>query len=106
LRRHAPIGPSRKLAGLRIHLRARDRRPDLLHRFPMILLFIVFCPIIAAALILLGSPARTTALIASGATLVAAIGAFIGFKPGGFNYITTLPISSEWQLNFSLGVDG
>ncbi|MFL6595357.1 MAG: NuoM family protein, partial [Chthoniobacterales bacterium] len=72
----------------------------------MILLFIVFCPIIAAALILLGSPARTTALIASGATLLAAIGAFMGFKPGGFNYITTLPISAEWRLNFSLGVDG
>src|SRR4051794_24654743 len=72
----------------------------------MILLFIVFCPIIAAALILLGSPARTTALVASGATLLAAIGAFVGFKPGGFNYITTLPISAEWRLNFSLGVDG
>ncbi|MDQ6860662.1 MAG: NADH-quinone oxidoreductase subunit M [Verrucomicrobiota bacterium] len=72
----------------------------------MILLFIVFCPILAAALILLGSPARTTALLASAATLLATIGAFIGFQPGAFNYITSLPISADWRLNFSLGADG
>ncbi|MBA2744066.1 MAG: NADH-quinone oxidoreductase subunit M [Chthoniobacterales bacterium] len=73
----------------------------------MILLFLVFCPVVAAILILLGAPARTTALIASGFTLLAALGAFIGFQPArGFNYVTSFPISAVWRWNFSLGVDG
>ena len=73
----------------------------------MILLFIVFCPIVAAVLILLGTPARRTALIGSGLTLAATVAAFLGFQQArGFNYVTTFPVSSEWRLNFSLGVDG
>ena len=38
----------------------------------MMLLFIVFAPLIAAALILAGAPARKTALWSSGLTLAAA----------------------------------
>ncbi len=40
--------PSRQPAGLFVSLRPGHRRADLLHRFPMILLFIVFCPLLAA----------------------------------------------------------
>ncbi len=74
----------------------------------MILLFIVFAPLIAAALILLGSPARVTALWSSGLTLAATFAAFLGFHRGqsGFAYVATLPISEEWRLNFILGLDG
>lgn len=74
----------------------------------MILLVIVFAPLIAAALILAGSPARSTALWSSGLSLAATIVAFLGFDRGqkGFSYVTTLPINDEWRLNFILGLDG
>ena len=74
----------------------------------MILLFIVFAPLIAAALILAGAPARKTALWSSGLTLAATLAAFLGYHRGqkGFSYVTTLPISDEWRLNFILGLDG
>jgi NADH-quinone oxidoreductase subunit M len=74
----------------------------------MILLFIVFCPLLAALVILLGAPARTTAMAAAGLTLLASIAAFVGFDGAdkGFSYVTSVPISAEWRLNFTLGVDG
>ena len=74
----------------------------------MILYFIVFCPLVAAIAILLGAHARTSSLIAAGATLVASMAAFCSLEGGngGFSYVTTLPISAEWRLNFILGLDG
>ena len=74
----------------------------------MILLFIVFCPLLAAAAILLGSPARKTAMWAAGFTLLATLVAFAthGGEHTKFSHVTTLPISAEWRLNFILGVDG
>ena len=74
----------------------------------MILLLIVFAPLLAALLILVGAPARQTAMGASAVTLLATIAAFIGFDAGagGFSHVTSLPISAEWRLNFTLGVDG
>ncbi len=74
----------------------------------MMLLLIVFAPLLAAAAILLGAPARTTALASSGLSLAASLLAFFGFERGrqGFSYLTTIPISQEWKLNFILGLDG
>ncbi len=73
----------------------------------MIVLFLVFCPLIAAALILLGTPARATALYAAGLSLLAALMAYAGFeRSGGFQYVTSFPLSAEWKLNFALGLDG
>lgn len=74
----------------------------------MILLFLVFCPIIAAVAILLGTPARGTALGSAGLMLLAALVVFFGFQSGdtGFAFVTSLPISAEWRLNFTLGLDG
>jgi NADH-quinone oxidoreductase subunit M len=74
----------------------------------MILLLIVFAPLVAALLVLAGSPARVTSLAGAAVTLVASVGAFIGFDPGqqGFAYVTSLPLSEEWRLSFTLGVDG
>jgi len=74
----------------------------------MILLFLVFCPIVAAIVILLGTPARPTALWSAGSMLLVALLAFFGFDTGhqGFTFVTSLPISAEWRLNFTLGLDG
>ena len=74
----------------------------------MILLFIVFCPLIAAALILLGVRARPTALWAAGLNLLATLLIFWGFEPGrkGYSNVTSFVISPEWRLNFTIGFDG
>ncbi len=72
------------------------------------LLLIIFAPIVAAALILLGAPARATALGASVLTLAASALMFFGFNPSapGFRYVRSFPISIELRLNFAVGVDG
>ncbi|MEP6956887.1 MAG: NADH-quinone oxidoreductase subunit M, partial [Chthoniobacterales bacterium] len=74
----------------------------------MILLFIVFAPLLAALAILAGAPARLTALAAAGAVLLAAFAAWASFDVGapGFQYLTSLPMSAEWRLSFTLGLDG
>ena len=74
----------------------------------MILLFIVFCPIVAALAILLGAPARRTALWAGGLTLAATAATYLQFETGrdGFQFVTSFLVSSDWRINFALGLDG
>ena len=74
----------------------------------MILLFIVLFPLAAALVILLGASARRTALWAAGFTLAATLLAYLGFEGGqrGFQMVTSYPISSDWNINFTLGIDG
>ncbi|MFN2474817.1 MAG: NuoM family protein [Chthoniobacterales bacterium] len=74
----------------------------------MILLFLVFCPILAAILVLCGAPARRTSLAAAALMFLAALAAFVGFEAGrkGFSFVTSLPISADWRLNFTIGLDG
>jgi NADH-quinone oxidoreductase subunit M len=74
----------------------------------MILLFIVLFPLAAALAILLGAPARRTALWAAGFTLAAAVALYLGFEANqrGFQMVTSFPISSDWNINFTLGIDG
>lgn len=74
----------------------------------MILHFILFCPIVAAIAILLGAPARRSALGAAGLTLAATVLACFFFEPSlaGFQFVTTAPISAPWRINFTLGLDG
>ena len=75
----------------------------------MILLFIVFCPILAALAILIGAPARRTALWAAILTLAATtLVYFGGFEAGqrGFQLVSSWPISADWRINFTLGLDG
>ena len=73
------------------------------------LLFIIFCPIAAAILIMAGAPARKTALAASALTLAATVFLLISF-PGtqqrDFQHVTSFSISTEWHLSFTTGVDG
>jgi len=75
----------------------------------MILLFVVLFPIVAALAILLGAPARRTALwsagILLGATLLLSF-RFEGDTPGGYEMVTSFSMSSDWNINFTLGVDG
>jgi NADH-quinone oxidoreductase subunit M len=74
----------------------------------MILLFIVLFPLAAALAILLGAPARRTALWAAGFTLAAALALYLGFEANqrGFQIVTSFPVSSDWNINFTLGLDG
>src|SRR5712671_3221698 len=71
-------------------------------------LFTIFCPIVAAVLIMLGAPARKTALAASMLTFAAALFLFASFEYGqaDFQHVTSFPISPEWRLSFTTGVDG
>ncbi len=73
----------------------------------MLLLLVTFGPIVAAILIMIGFPARLTALAASLLTLLISAIIFLRFDAlGGFQFVVTCPISSELRLNFTLGVDG
>jgi NADH-quinone oxidoreductase subunit M len=73
----------------------------------MILLLVTFAPIVAAISIMIGFPARLTALAASLLTLLISAIIFLRFNAlGGFQFVVTFPISPELGLNFTLGVDG
>src|SRR5438874_7557386 len=71
-------------------------------------LFIIFCPIIAAILLMVGMPARTSALAASVLTFLAAgfLLASVGHGQSGFQHVTSSTISREWRLSFTTGIDG
>src|SRR5205085_3728310 len=72
------------------------------------LLFIVFCPIVAAILIIAGAPARLTALIAAILNLIAVGLILSGFDRAGagFQFVTSVLIVADWQIHFALGIDG
>src|SRR5882757_6315164 len=71
-------------------------------------LFTIFCPIVAAVLIMLGAPARKTALSASALTFAAALFLFasLDHRYADFQHVTSFSISPEWRLRFTTGVDG
>src|SRR3954470_4139389 len=71
-------------------------------------LFTIFCPIVAAVLTMLGAPARKTALAASVLTFAAAAFLFASLhhSQGDFQHVTSFSISPEWRLSFTTGVDG
>jgi NADH-quinone oxidoreductase subunit M len=71
-------------------------------------LFLIFCPIIAAILIMAGAPARKTALAASVLNLVVTLLLFARFDrtAAGFQHVRSFAISPEWRLNFTTGIDG
>ena len=72
------------------------------------LLFVIFCPIIAAILIIAGASARKTALVASVLTLAVTLfllGSLRGWQRD-FQHVTSFSISPEWHLSFTTGLDG
>src|SRR5947208_1223325 len=71
-------------------------------------LFIIFCPIVAAILIIAGLLARKTALVASMLTLGITL-FLLGSLPvwrGDFQQVTSFSISPEWHWSFTTGLDG
>src|SRR4030095_4697472 len=95
-------------ASLRVSVRPWCCRDHLLRRFPIMVLFIIFCPLIAAILIMVGAPARKTALGASVLAFAAAVFLLVSFHQGrnDFQHVTSFTISPEWHLNFTTGIDG
>jgi NADH-quinone oxidoreductase subunit M len=71
-------------------------------------LFVIFCPIVAAILIMASAPARKTALAASVLAFAAALFLLLSFDQGQheFQHVTSLTISPEWHLSFTTGIDG
>jgi NADH-quinone oxidoreductase subunit M len=71
-------------------------------------LFIIFCPILAAILIMAGAAARKTALVASVLAFAAALSLLFSFDLGqsDFQHVTSFSISPEWHLSFITGIDG
>src|SRR5881398_835752 len=71
-------------------------------------LFIIFCPIIAAILIMAGAPARKTALVASVLAFAVALFllAFFDQSQRDFQHVTSFTISPDWHLSFTTGIDG
>ncbi|MES2571238.1 MAG: NADH-quinone oxidoreductase subunit M [Verrucomicrobiota bacterium] len=69
---------------------------------------IVFIPILAAFAVLLGAPARKTALLAGATNLVLTLFALLAYDPvkAGFQLISSVPIVPEWDLKFLLAIDG
>ncbi len=72
------------------------------------LLFVIFCPIIAAIVIMAGAPARKTALIASMSTLAITLFLLDSLPvwQGDYQHVTSFSISPEWHLSFTTGLDG
>ena len=72
------------------------------------LLFLVLCPIAAAILIIAGTPARLTALIAAISNLVVALILLSRFDQvaAGFQFVSSFVVSADWRIHFALGVDG
>src|SRR5213593_2703231 len=107
-RRSFAAGSSRKSPSLCVPVWLGYRRAHLLRCFPLMVLFIIFCPIIAAILIMVGAPARKTALVASVLTFAAALflAASFGHGQSGFQHVTSFTISGEWRLSFTMGIDG
>src|SRR6266704_823445 len=100
--------PNWKSASLSVPLRPGNRRAHLFRRFPLMVLFVIFCPIVAAILIMIGAPARKMAVAASVLTLGATLLLLASFSPEqhDFQEVTSFPISSEWHLSFTTGIDG
>ena len=71
-------------------------------------LFVIFCPIVAAVLIMAGLPARKTALAASVLTFATTLFLLGSFQEGqrDFQHVTSFTISPEWHLSFTTGIDG
>src|SRR3984957_19518800 len=69
---------------------------------------IYLAPVVAAVAILLGQPARKTAVIAAAVALAAALIIVIGYAraQAGYQFQSALPLVAAWDMKFFVGVDG
>jgi NADH-quinone oxidoreductase subunit M len=74
----------------------------------VLLNLLIFIPLIGALAILLGFPARKTALGAGAATFLLSVFALLSYDKaaGGFQLKHSSPIVPEWGLNYFVGADG
>src|SRR6266704_7050622 len=107
-RRALTAGSRRKSAGISVPVRLGNRRSYLFRCFPLMLLLVIFCPIVAAIVIMAGAPARKTALVASVLTLAITLLLLASFQGSqrDFQHLTSFSLSPEWHLSFTTGVDG
>src|SRR5213075_1846974 len=107
--RRAPTADSRwKSTSISVPVWPGNRRSYLFRCFPLMLLLVIFCPIVAAIVIMAGAPARKTALVASVLTLAITL-LLLAFFQGSqrdFQHLTSFSLSPEWHLSFTTGVDG
>lgn len=70
--------------------------------------FLVFCPIVAAILIIAGAPARLTALTAAIANLIGIIFVCcaVPWSAHEFQFVNSFLISADWQIHLAFGLDG
>src|SRR5438046_719200 len=107
--RRAPTADSRrKSSGISVPVRPGNRSPYLFRCFPLMLLLVIFCPIVAAIVIMAGAPARKTALVASILTLAITLLLLVSFRGSqrDFQHVTLLSLSPAWHLSFATGLDG
>src|SRR5205809_2118513 len=107
--RRSPTADSRrKSTGISVPVRPGNRSPYLFRCFPLMLLLVIFCPIVAAIAIMAGAPARKTALVASVLTLALTLLLLASFQGSqrDFQHVRSFTISPEWRLSFTTGVDG
>ena len=111
-RLRAALLASRQPAGLRLSLRARRGGLHLftlyLANLPLMLYLLIFIPILAAVAILLGAPARATALCAAVANLALALLATFHYhrRRAAFSSRSSFRFCREWKLNYFVGADG
>jgi len=69
---------------------------------------IIFIPILAALAILVGAPARKTALGAATVQFLLTLFGFLSYNKAaaGFQFQSITPIVPEWKLNYAVGADG
>jgi NADH-quinone oxidoreductase subunit M len=69
---------------------------------------IYLSPLVAGVGLILGLPARKTAVTAAVIAIVSAFIVFIGYDraTGGYQFTSFLPLVADWDLNLSAGVDG
>ena len=70
--------------------------------------FTYLAPVIGALAILLGQPARRTAVIVAAIALASALIVFLGYDraQAGYQFTSALSLVPSWDLKFYLGVDG
>src|SRR6266516_2634680 len=107
-RRAPTAGSRRKSTGISVPVRLGNRCFHLFLCFPLMLLLFIFCPIVAAIVIMSGAPARKTAMVASVLTLATTLLLLVSFQGSqrDFQHVTSLSLSPEWHLSFTTGLDG
>ena len=72
------------------------------------LLLLVLCPIIAAIAIIVGAPARLTALVAAISNLFVTLVVLSRFDrvAAGFQFVSSFLVSADWRIHFAFGIDG